>query len=183
MADLTEEQLRAIYTWIDAIPLSRPKKNMARDFSDGILLAEVIATYFPTLVDLHNYPPANSTKQKLYNFETLNQKVLRKLSYSIPRATIDDIVNCKPGTIESVLNAIQFKMAKYREKKAIQGAKDKEAAPDPQYPTPERPHQYIASPVQAHVKQTHAVMQVDEEILLERKSKFANWRRRLRCWN
>ena len=32
---MNEEQLRALYTWIDNIPLSRPKRNIARDFSDG----------------------------------------------------------------------------------------------------------------------------------------------------
>ncbi len=35
MADMTEEELQALYTWIDEIPLSRPKKNINRDFSDG----------------------------------------------------------------------------------------------------------------------------------------------------
>lgn len=27
--------LSEIYHWVDSIPLSRPKKNLARDFSDG----------------------------------------------------------------------------------------------------------------------------------------------------
>lgn len=35
MADLSEEELQALYCWIDEIPLSRAKKNIARDFSDG----------------------------------------------------------------------------------------------------------------------------------------------------
>jgi hypothetical protein len=121
--ELNDEQLRALYAWIDAIPLSRPKKNIARDFSDGVLLAEVVAAYFPTLVELHNYAPANSLKQKHYNFETLNTRVLKKFGYTIPRETIDDIVCCRPGAVEFVLNSLQYKMAKYREKKAIQGMK------------------------------------------------------------
>ena len=62
--DLTDEQLRSIYAWIDAIPLSRPKRNIARDFGDGCMLAEVIAAYFPELVELHNYSPANSEKKE-----------------------------------------------------------------------------------------------------------------------
>lgn len=33
--DLTEDQMQAIYNWVDEIPLSRPKRNIARDFSDG----------------------------------------------------------------------------------------------------------------------------------------------------
>eukprot|EP01042_Synura_sphagnicola_P024055 gene24055-30746_t len=98
--ELTDEQFRAIYAWIDAIPLSRPKRNITRDFSDGCMLAEVIAAYFPQLVELHNYPPANSVKQKVYNFETLNTRVLKKLGFTIPRHVIEDIVACKPGVVE-----------------------------------------------------------------------------------
>jgi hypothetical protein len=118
---LSDEQLRALYAWIDAIPLSRPKRNIQRDFSDGVLLAEVVAAYFPALVELHNYGPANSMKQKVYNFETLNKRVLKKLGYNIPLSSIEDIVNCRPGAVESVLNNLQLKMARYREKKAMQG--------------------------------------------------------------
>lgn len=115
--ELSDEQLKALYAWIDAIPLSRPKRNIARDFSDGVLFAEVVAAYFPLLVELHNYTPANSMKQKVYNFETLNTRVLRKINYCIPRPSIEEIVNGRPGSVEIVLNALQFKMAKYREKK------------------------------------------------------------------
>lgn len=32
---LDDEELQAIYTWVDEIPLSRPKRNIARDFADG----------------------------------------------------------------------------------------------------------------------------------------------------
>ena len=35
MSGLDEEELQRIYTWVDDIPLSRPKKNITRDFSDG----------------------------------------------------------------------------------------------------------------------------------------------------
>ena len=119
--ELNDEQLRALYAWIDAIPLSRPKRNIARDFSDGVMLAEVIAAYFPAFVELHNYSAAHSVQQKLYNFDTLNQRVLKKLGFQIPRPVIEDIVNCRPGAIENVLNALQYKMAKYREKMQKRG--------------------------------------------------------------
>lgn len=33
--DFDDAELEQLYTWIDSIPLSRPKKNIARDFSDG----------------------------------------------------------------------------------------------------------------------------------------------------
>ena len=32
---LDDEALQSLFTWIDSIPLSRKKKNIARDFSDG----------------------------------------------------------------------------------------------------------------------------------------------------
>ena len=35
MPQLTEEDIQSLYMWIDDIPLTRPKKNMTRDFSDG----------------------------------------------------------------------------------------------------------------------------------------------------
>jgi hypothetical protein len=31
---LSEEEMQMIYNWVDEIPLSRPKRNIARDFSD-----------------------------------------------------------------------------------------------------------------------------------------------------
>lgn len=117
-SDLSDEQLRSIYAWIDAIPLSRPKRNIARDFSDGCMMAEVIAAYFPDMVELHNYSPANSLQQKIYNYETLNKRVLKRFDFQLDRSTIDDIVNCKHGVVESVLNSLQYKMAKYRERKS-----------------------------------------------------------------
>ena len=37
-----ENELMYIYEWVDSIQLSRPKKNIARDFCDCLLLAEII---------------------------------------------------------------------------------------------------------------------------------------------
>jgi len=31
---MSEEEMQEVYNWVDEIPLSRPKKNIARDFSD-----------------------------------------------------------------------------------------------------------------------------------------------------
>jgi len=33
--DIDEEDMQMIYNWVDEIPLSRPKKNIGRDFADG----------------------------------------------------------------------------------------------------------------------------------------------------
>lgn len=35
ITSLDEDALQELYTWIDEISLSRPKRNIWRDFSDG----------------------------------------------------------------------------------------------------------------------------------------------------
>ena len=97
------KEIMYIQEWVDKIPLSRQKKNIARDFNDGVLLAEMIKYHYPRLVDLHNYPNASSTKQKLSNWNTLNTKVLKKLGIKVTKEEINDIMNSKPNAIEFLL--------------------------------------------------------------------------------
>jgi hypothetical protein len=85
------KDLQNIYRWIDAVPLSRPKRNFARDFADGVLASEVIKHFQPKLVDLHNYSKSNSQDTKKYNWNTLNTKVLKKLGYSVSKGDIESV--------------------------------------------------------------------------------------------
>jgi hypothetical protein len=39
---------------------------------------------------------------------------------TLPKSTIEDIVNCKPGAVENTLHTLQIKMAKYRERKPVE---------------------------------------------------------------
>ena len=55
LPDVTEDELIELYSWLDTIPFSRAKKSIARDFADGVCVAEIIHHYFPRLVQLHNY--------------------------------------------------------------------------------------------------------------------------------
>ena len=99
MVELTEQELQHLYAWIDEIPLSRQKKNISRDFSDGgmhyikyiiihlhnfiiyslifpfslVMAAEIVHHFFPRIIEIHNYPAANSTTQKLDNWRLLNR--------------------------------------------------------------------------------------------------------------
>ena len=97
-----------IYEWVDSIQLSKPKKNISRDFCDGVLFAEIIKNYYPKLVDLHNYPSCSSTKQKLSNWKTLNDKVLKKINFKINNNEINNVINCKPLAIEHLLQKLYF---------------------------------------------------------------------------
>jgi hypothetical protein len=105
--ELSETELQELYGWIDTIPLSRRKKNLARDFSDGVLMAEVVANFFPRLVELHNYEQGLKIDTKIYNWKTLNNRVFKKLSYSLDQETMSGLANSVPGVIERVLIEIR----------------------------------------------------------------------------
>lgn len=105
-------ELENLYQWIDRIPLSRPKKNIGKDFSDGVLIAEIINHYFPKLVELHNYSPAAATKQKMENWYLLNRRVLRKLDLDLSDEVIRALANCKPKVVEKVLMLLRLQIDK-----------------------------------------------------------------------
>lgn len=110
---MDEEDIQELYKWIDTIELSRPKRNISRDFSDGVLVAEVVKNFVPKLVELHNYQPASSQNQKMANWMTLNNKVLKKLDLVIPKNVLQGVVLMKPGVIEVVLNNLRLKLQQY----------------------------------------------------------------------
>jgi hypothetical protein len=88
---------------VDAIEFSRPKKNINRDFSDAMMMAELIDHYLPKKVELHSYPATSSTTKKIANWDTLNSKVLKKLGIGLSKKEIEDIANCVPLAIETYL--------------------------------------------------------------------------------
>ncbi|XP_028651425.1 sperm flagellar protein 1 [Erpetoichthys calabaricus] len=133
--ELKEESLQELYAWIDQIPLSRPKRNITRDFSDGVMAAEVVKHFYPKLVELHNYIPANSTHQKLSNWATLNRKVFSKLNFHITEETIKKIINCTNGIIESVLCVLRERLEEKRTGKCISKRYNKVLPQDLEYYT------------------------------------------------
>jgi hypothetical protein len=115
MTDNQEDQtdIMYIYEWVDSIPLSRQKKNIARDFADGVMMAEMIKYHLPQLVEIHNYPQAHSSQQKLYNWNTLNSKVFKKLGFQLNKKEIESIISCQPLVIEGVLKKVYEKVRSY----------------------------------------------------------------------
>ncbi|CAF1326978.1 unnamed protein product [Rotaria sordida] len=108
--ELDETLLEDLYIWIDSLPLSRPKKRIERDFSDGILIAEIIRYYLPDLIEMHNYTPANSLQQKKANWGILNKKVLSNFGLDLPDVIINGLSNGKPGLIEVLLFNLRLKI-------------------------------------------------------------------------
>ena len=75
------------------------------------MMAELIHYYKPDLlIEEHNYPKANSVATKKVNWETLNNKVLKKIGIPLKKKEIDDIVSCQPNSIELLLKRLFIKM-------------------------------------------------------------------------
>ncbi|KAJ3139074.1 Sperm flagellar protein 1 [Physocladia obscura] len=106
---LSETDIASLLSWLDEIPISKPKKNITRDFSDGVATAEVVHHFCPKLVELFMYSPANAVSQKMYNWNTLNQKVFRKLGYNTQPELISCVVANKPGYVEYLLFELRQK--------------------------------------------------------------------------
>ena len=125
---LDEKVMEDLYKWLDSLPLTRPKRNIERDFSDGKfhfsllkknsfrffykgkLVAEIIHHYLPNLVDLHNYSSANSLDHKRSNWFTLNKKVLSQFGLDLSDVIITGLSNGKPGLIEVLLYNVRLKI-------------------------------------------------------------------------
>ncbi|XP_063781435.1 sperm flagellar protein 1 [Pseudophryne corroboree] len=123
-AEFDEQNLHELYAWVDKIPLSRPKKNITRDFSDGVLTAELVKYHFPKLVEMHNYVPANSMQQKFSNWTILNRKVLSKINFSIPDDVIRKIIQCSPGVVELVLHTLKQKIEEKQKQMASESPQE-----------------------------------------------------------
>ncbi|KYN29678.1 PREDICTED: sperm flagellar protein 1-like [Trachymyrmex cornetzi] len=110
------DHLDEIYDWIDQIKFSRPKRNIARDFSDGVLMAELLKRYYPKHVDVHNYVAGNSIAKKTDNWSTLNRKVLSKIDIRLGKEAINQLASSQPGVIEKVLTDLRVKILKDSER-------------------------------------------------------------------
>nr|XP_020828757.1 sperm flagellar protein 1-like isoform X4 [Phascolarctos cinereus] len=134
-APLPLTALHHLYAWVDSVPFSRPKRHLARDFSDGVMIAEIVKHFQPKLVEMHNYVPTSNTEQKLSNWSTLNRCPLIELageaggdiceacSRLTEKEDIRKVVISAPGAIESVLSTLRQKVEEKCQRKAIQEAR------------------------------------------------------------
>ncbi|KAB0795564.1 hypothetical protein PPYR_12403 [Photinus pyralis] len=111
-----ECNVEELYRWIDGYSFSRQKRNISRDFSDAIPLAEILKHHYPKLVELHNYTPKNSMTQKLINWQTLNRKVLSKLELTLTNDVMQELAHSVPGAIEKLLVSVKERVERVAEK-------------------------------------------------------------------
>lgn len=119
---LNPYELEAILKWIDSFSLSRTSKKLCRDFSDAVLLAEILKFEFPKLVDIHNYVACNSIRGKMRNWSTLNRKVLKKLNIHLREEEIEKLSRAETNFIEEVLFNVHNKVKVLKSEEEAKGA-------------------------------------------------------------
>lgn len=110
LSALNPFELEAVLKWVDSFELSRCRRKLNRDFSDGVLLAEILKFDFPNLVDLHNYNGCFAVQGKIENWDTLNRKVLRKLQMNLKPEEIEKLAKAETNYIEEVLFQVMNKI-------------------------------------------------------------------------
>ena len=76
--NLNEDEVREVYEWVDTFNLSKIKRNIARDFADGVLLLEILKDYYPSNVCLNTIVQAHSKSDKTRNWDYLRSKLNRE---------------------------------------------------------------------------------------------------------
>lgn len=99
-----------LYKWIDNHTITRQKKNLNRDFSDAIPMAEILKQHYPKLVDLHNYSPKNALAHKIANWEILNRRVLNKIRINLSQQEMEQLAKATAGAVEKLLSVIKAKV-------------------------------------------------------------------------
>lgn len=99
--NLTDEDLIILFDWLKSLKLSKEinPRTITRDFSDGTLYAEILKHFFPKFVDLHNFTVTLNPKHKEVNWNTINNKILRKISLQFKSSAIKRIINLEKDFI------------------------------------------------------------------------------------
>lgn len=96
---------REVLRWLQSLDLTFPVKNVRRDFSNGLLIAEIFFWYFQDDIQMHSYENGNSIENKLSNWSQL-ESFFSKRNVNISRELIDGTIHCKPGAAEMLLQTI-----------------------------------------------------------------------------
>ena len=117
MNDLPDDMLE----WLQKLSLNHRiiacRKNLLLAFVDGTLIAEVISSTFPRLVELHNYKATSSAAVRLANWTMLNRKVLSTIKCELGEEDINKIASrdIQRGAIMKFLRLLKTKLEDYEE--------------------------------------------------------------------
>jgi len=112
---MTSATMKPILEWLEEVPFTKESalRNIAREFSDGYCVAEIVAHFCPKLIDMNVYHPVSATPQKVTQWNTLNKKCLQKLECAPPKPLIQKVVDYKEGAAELILRNLKLKVEHY----------------------------------------------------------------------
>eukprot|EP01066_Platyproteum_vivax_P003554 Platyproteum_vivax@DN14489_c0_g1_i1.p1 len=119
LPNIEENELMALFEWFRTrLPNTRVKTlqtSFQRDFSDGVVAAQLIHHCAPKLIQLHNYSPSNTHKQKATNWALLNDKVFVKLKFKLHPETISQLAAANRDSAVGLLKVLQSKLTMLEE--------------------------------------------------------------------
>uniref|UniRef100_A0A914Y2Y2 Calponin-homology (CH) domain-containing protein n=1 Tax=Panagrolaimus superbus TaxID=310955 RepID=A0A914Y2Y2_9BILA len=107
---LTDSGLDDVYQWIGNLPLSKPVRNISKDLSDGVLIAEIVSHYLPRYIAVNNFTHVNSVALKRYNWETLQKMVFKYLNFQLSDEQIRSLSEGAHGIMEAFLLFLKDKI-------------------------------------------------------------------------
>ncbi|XP_074849094.1 spermatogenesis-associated protein 4 [Carettochelys insculpta] len=113
---------RAVLRWLQSLDLSFFPRNFRQDLSNGYLIAEILAWYYPADIRRHGYVNGASLPAKLSNWSQLCQ-FFSKRKLKPVQELIDGTIHCKPGAAEILVQDI-YSMLTNRRIKTIQDEVD-----------------------------------------------------------
>ncbi|XP_041378766.1 spermatogenesis-associated protein 4-like [Gigantopelta aegis] len=93
---------REVIKWLQSLDLTHPIKNVRRDFSNGYLVAEIFAWYYPHDLQMHSFTNGTSVQAKQGNWQQLERFFTRE-KLDISKDYIEGTIHCKPGAAKLLL--------------------------------------------------------------------------------
>ncbi|XP_014321220.2 spermatogenesis-associated protein 4 [Myotis lucifugus] len=109
---------RSILRWLQSLDLTFFPRNINRDFSNGFLVAEIFAIYYPWDLSLSSFKNGTSLRVKLDNWAQL-EKFLAKKKIRLPRELIYGTIHCKAGVPEILVQEV-YSLLTHQETQSIQ---------------------------------------------------------------
>lgn len=152
---LDAEELADLYEWLDRVPLSKPRSNVEKDFSDGILAAEIVRFYYPDLVDFRMLRQTLNLQERTDQWKLLNSEIFDKIGLTVPSHVLTQLSISKSGIAQAFLFNLRMSLA-------LTGAQTQLFPPphfmyDPRlngasYPVHGQAQSYLFNPYQANAK-------------------------------
>ena len=107
---------REILKWLQSLDLSFSIKNPKRDFRNGFIIAEILARYFPSDIEMHTYDSGNKESNRKDNWNQLS-KVFKKRNLNLVEYDYNKVVYANEGAAVHFIQKLYQSLTKRELKK------------------------------------------------------------------